>query len=60
MEDLATDGGSKITFVNAMREAGLNVKDIFVIFYYDIFSLKSGVKLKVKIHSLCAETYIEY
>ena len=38
VEDLATDGGSKIIFVRAMREAGLVVKDIFVIFYYDIFS----------------------
>ena len=37
VEDLATDGGSKINFVNALREAGLKVKDIFVIFYYDIF-----------------------
>ena len=37
VEDLATDGGSKIIFVRAMREAGLVVKDIFVIFYYDIF-----------------------
>ena len=31
IEDLATDGGSKINFVNALREAGLKVKDIFVI-----------------------------
>ena len=55
VEDLATDGGSKITFVNAMREAGLNVKDIFVIFYYDIFNYEKSdlFKLNVKIHSLC-------
>ena len=32
VEDLATDGGSKITFINAIREGGLIVKDIFVIF----------------------------
>ena len=28
VEDLATDGGSKIMFVNALREADLKVKDI--------------------------------
>ena len=55
IEDLATDGGSKVIFVEAMREAGLAVKDIFVIFYYDIFNFESSVlgKLNVKIHSLC-------
>ena len=55
VEDLATDGGSKITFINAIRESGLIVKDIFVIFYYDIFEFKETdlSKLDVKIHSLC-------
>ena len=55
IEDLATDGGSKVIFVEAMREAVLAVKDIFVIFYYDIFNFESSVlgKLNVKIHSLC-------
>ena len=55
IEDLATDGGSKVIFVEAMRKAGLIVKDIFVIFYYDIFNFESSVlsKLDVKIHSLC-------
>ena len=55
IEDLATDGGSKVIFVEAMRKAGLNVKDIFVIFYYDIFNFEGSVlsKLDVKIHSLC-------
>ena len=55
VEDLATDGGSKVIFVNALREAGLIVKDIFVIFHYDIFEYKKSdlFKLNVKIHSLC-------
>ena len=55
VEDLATDGGSKITFVKAIREAGLMVKDIFVIFYYDIFEFEKSElsKLNVDIHSLC-------
>ena len=55
IEDLATDGGSKIIFINALREAGLIVKDIFVIFYYDIFDFESSElsKMNIKIHSLC-------
>ena len=55
IEDLATDGGSKVVFVEAMRKAGLLVNDIFVIFYYDIFNLENSVlsKLNVNIHSLC-------
>ena len=55
VEDLATDGGSKIIFVEAMRKAGLAVKDIFVIFYYDIFKFEGSAlsKLNVKLHSLC-------
>ena len=55
IEDLATDGGSKVVFVEAMRKAGLIVNDIFVIFYYDIFNLDNSVlsKLNVNIHSLC-------
>ncbi len=55
IEDLATDGGSKVIFVEAMRKAGLEVEDIFVIFYYDIFNFEDSLlsKLDVKIHSLC-------
>ena len=55
IEDLATDGGSKIIFVEAMRKAGLEVKDIFVIFYYNIFNFEESIfsKLNVNIHSLC-------
>ena len=37
VEDLATDGGSKVGFVKAMREAGQHVEHCFVIFFYDIF-----------------------
>src|SRR5512132_440187 len=36
VEDLATDGGSKVNFCNALRTAGMKVNDVFVIFYYDI------------------------
>jgi len=37
VEDLTTDGGSKIKFAEAMRQAGAEVTDTFAVFYYDIF-----------------------
>ncbi|MEM1398476.1 MAG: orotate phosphoribosyltransferase [Pseudomonadota bacterium] len=37
VEDLTTDGGSKVSFCNALREAGAEVSDTLVVFYYDIF-----------------------
>jgi orotate phosphoribosyltransferase len=37
VEDLATDGGSKISFCEAIREAGQEVRNCFVLFYYDAF-----------------------
>jgi orotate phosphoribosyltransferase len=41
-EDLATDGGSKVVFVNALREAGAVVDDCIVVFYYDIFDYQKS------------------
>ncbi len=38
VEDLTTDGGSKIRFCEALRKAGAVVNDAIVIFYYDMFS----------------------
>jgi len=38
VEDLATDGASKLTFVNALRDAGAIVSDAFVVFFYGVFS----------------------
>ena len=37
VEDLTTDGGSKIGFAEAIREAGARVAHTLVVFYYDIF-----------------------
>ncbi len=37
VEDLATDGGSKLTFVDAIRAAGGRIAHTFVIFHYGIF-----------------------
>ncbi len=54
VEDLATDGGSKLNFVNALRTAGANVNDTFVVFFYDIFkgSLEGLEKEGIALHYL--------
>lgn len=54
VEDLATDGGSKLDFVNALREAGAECTHAFVIFHYGIFP-ESMTKLHeagVTLHAL--------
>ena len=55
IEDLATDGGSKVVFLEALKKSGLDISDIFVIFYYDIFDIKKTISesLNIKMHSLC-------
>jgi orotate phosphoribosyltransferase len=37
VEDLTTDGGSKVKFVEAIREAGGVCAHTIVVFYYDVF-----------------------
>ncbi len=37
VEDLTTDGGSKLKFAAAIREAGARIDHTFAVFYYDIF-----------------------
>ena len=37
VEDLATDGGSKVRFAEALREAGAEIAHCFVVFHHDIF-----------------------
>jgi len=54
VEDLTTDGGSKVNFVNALRTAGAVVEHAFVVFHYGIFpkSLETMDALGVKLHAL--------
>ncbi len=54
VEDLTTDGRSKINFCQALRTAGAVVDHVFVNFYYDIFpeSKKIMADLNVKLHAL--------
>ena len=55
VEDLTTDGGSKISFVDAIRETGASCAHTAVIFYYGIFpqSEKTLGDHGVTLHSLC-------
>ena len=54
VEDLTTDGRSKINFCKALREAGALVEHVYVNFYYDIFpeSRTTMSELGVKLHYL--------
>ena len=54
VEDLTTDGQSKINFCQALRLAGAQVSHTLVIFYYDIFpqSKKTLADLDIKLHYL--------
>lgn len=54
VEDLATDGGSKINFVEALRSAGAKVEDIFVVFFYGAFpgAEETFEKMGVRLHYL--------
>ena len=55
VEDLTTDGGSKLSFVDAIRETGATCGHTAVIFYYGIFN-DTVPKLRehgVELHYLC-------
>ena len=54
VEDLTTDGRSKINFCKALRDAGAIVDHVFVNFYYDIFpeSKKILSEIQVQLHYL--------
>ena len=54
VEDLTTDGGSKIKFCEALRRAGAVVNHTIVVFYYDIFpeTHKTLAEHDLKLHSL--------
>jgi orotate phosphoribosyltransferase len=54
VEDLATDGGSKLNFVQALKTAGARIAHTFVVFHYGIFP-QSVASLKaegVALHGL--------
>ena len=55
VEDMTTDGGSKLSFVDAIRDTGATCGHTAVIFYYDIFP-ETTAKLAdhgITLHHLC-------
>ena len=55
VEDLTTDGGSKLSFVDAIRETGASCAHTAVIFYYGIFpeTEKTLGDHGIALHHLC-------
>ena len=55
VEDLATDGGSKLSFVEAIREAGAECTEIAVVFHYGIFPQAEAelARRRLRINHLC-------
>lgn len=45
MDDLTTDGGSKLNFARGLRAAGADVQHVLTIFYHDVFP-GAGARLK--------------
>ncbi len=54
VEDLATDGRSKVSFCEALREAGQSCHHAFVFFFYGIFPQTAEIMadLKISLHYL--------
>ena len=55
VEDLTTDGGSKLSFVDAIRDTGATCAHTAVVFFYDIFpeTRKTLGDHGVTLHHLC-------
>ena len=54
VEDLASDGASKVNFCQALRKAGASVKHTFEVFFYGVFpgALKTLEEIDVDMHFL--------
>ena len=54
VEDLTTDGQSKVNFCQALRKAGAQVSHTLVIFYYDIFpqSKRTMEDIGIELHHM--------
>ena len=55
VEDLTTDGASKIRFAQSLRDAGALVNHTFVVFYYGVFpgSFETLSRMDIRLHHLC-------
>jgi orotate phosphoribosyltransferase len=56
VEDLTTDGQSKIRFAEALREAGAICNHTFVVFFYGVFpgAFETLGAMDITLHHLCA------
>jgi len=57
VEDLTTDGRSKINFCEALRTAGARVDHVFVIFYYSIFAESEKILADLGVKHHCLATW---
>ena len=57
VEDLTTDGRSKVNFCRALRDAGAVVDYVFVVFYYDIFPESKKIIADIKVKLLHLATW---
>jgi len=55
VEDLTTDGQSKIRFAHALRDAGAIVNHAFVVFFYGVFpgAFETLRNMDITLHHLC-------
>jgi orotate phosphoribosyltransferase len=55
VEDLTTDGQSKIRFAQALRDAGAIVNHAFVVFFYGVFpgAFETLARMDISLHHLC-------
>jgi len=57
VEDLTTDGRSKVNFCKALRDAGAVVDHVFVMFYYDIFPESKTILTEINVKLLHLATW---
>jgi orotate phosphoribosyltransferase len=57
VEDLTTDGRSKVNFCKALRDAGAIVDHVFVMFYYDIFPESKNIIADIGVKLLHLATW---
>ena len=57
VEDLTTDGRSKVNFCKALRDAGASVDHVFVVFYYDIFPESKKIIADIQVKLLHLATW---
>jgi orotate phosphoribosyltransferase len=57
VEDLTTDGRSKINFCKALRDAGAVVEHVLVMFYYDIFPESKKIIADINVKLLHLATW---